>query len=270
MPETKTPCTPHRARLRAILDGDDVQFGRWVVLMLHGLILIASLAFAMGTMPGLPQDVLTSLRVIETTAVVIFLVEYLLRIYAAPHRLRYVFSFWGIIDFLAWAPLIAFSIGGVASLRILRLLQSLRILKLVGFSKALARLGHAFSQIKTELALFAFIAIFLLYVSSVGIYLFENAVQPDKFPSVPASFWWSIVTLTTVGYGDIVPITLGGKIFTSMILLLGLGVFAVPAGVITSALIGREIEEIEESLEKIESNEEKSRKKQMPLPKRGA
>lgn len=89
------------------------------------------------------------------------------------------------------------------------------------------------------------------------------------FSSVPAALWWSVVTLTTVGYGDVVPITLGGRIFTSGLLLLGVGIFAVPAGVITSALISRDIEDIEETLEKIETSEQKTRNQKRAVAKGG-
>ena len=91
-------------------------------------------------------------------------------------------------------------------------------------------------MIKEELIVFLIATLFLLYVSSVGIYYFENPAQPDKFSSVFHSMWWSVATLTTVGYGDVYPITVGGKIFTFFILILGLGIIAVPTGLFASAL----------------------------------
>ncbi len=88
-----------------------------------------------------------------------------------------------------------------------------------------------------ELVIFLVMTILPLYVSSVGIYYCENAAQPDKFASILHSLWWAVVTLTTVGYGDMYPITIGGKIFTSIISLLGIGVVAIPTGLITSAMV---------------------------------
>jgi voltage-gated potassium channel len=89
---------------------------------------------------------------------------------------------------------------------------------------------------KEELLVYLGVSIMLVYLAAVGIYYFEHAVQPDKFLSIFHSLWWAIVTLTTVGYGDVVPITIGGRLFTFFILLIGLGIVAVPSGVLASAL----------------------------------
>ena len=110
------------------------------------------------------------------------------------------------------------------------------MLKLFRYNKAIKRFNLAFKSIKEELIVFLFTTLFLLYIASVGMYYFENAAQPEKFSSILHSMWWAVATLTTVGYGDIYPITVGGKIFTFIILMLGLGIVAVPAGLIASAL----------------------------------
>lgn len=256
-----------RRRIRDILDGEDKVFGRRVAVALHTLIVLTALAFAASTMPELPDHARLILLWFERAAVAIFMVEYMLRIFAAENPLRYILSFWGIIDLLAWMPSLFMTVGGTAAIRLLRLMQMVRVLKIIRYSRALRRLARAFNSVRAELALFYVIALFLVYISAVGIYFFEHEAQPDIFSSVPASMWWAMITLTTVGYGDAVPITLGGQIFTSLILFMGMGVFAVPAGVITSALVGRDIEEIGESLEKMETSEERARKKQMPISK---
>ncbi|CUH67832.1 MlotiK1 channel [Thalassovita gelatinovora] len=243
-------------RIRDILDGRDKSLGYWVALALHGLILLTAIAFAVSTVPELPEHARIILTWFERIAVAIFMFEYFLRIFAAKHPMHYIVSFWGIIDLLAWMPSLFMTAGGTVALRLLRLMQMVRILKVIRYSRALQRLSRAFVSVHAELALFYIIALFLIYISAVGIYFFEHEVQPEIFTSVPASLWWAIVTLTTVGYGDAIPVTLGGKLFTSLILFMGMGVFAVPAGVITSALVGHEIEDIEESLEKIESSAE--------------
>ena len=98
--------------------------------------------------------------------------------------------------------------------------------------------------VKEELVLFLMVAAIFVFVAASGIYFFENEAQPEKFSSVFHSLWWAIVTLTTVGYGDVYPITIGGRIFTFFVLLIGVGIVAVPAGLIASALSkAREIEE---------------------------
>ena len=123
------------------------------------------------------------------------------------------------------------------SLRALQLLRLLRVLKMGRYGGAMDRFLAAIRQTKEELLIFSFIAMILLYLSAMGIYYFEHAAQPDKFSSLFDCIWWAAVTLTTVGYGDIYPITTGGRIFTVFILLLGLGLVAIPTGIVASALL---------------------------------
>ena len=89
---------------------------------------------------------------------------------------------------------------------------------------------------KEQILLFLFVTLILIYFSAVGIYFFENKVQPEHFASIFDSLWWAIITLTTVGYGDVYPVTIGGKVFTFFILMIGLGIVAIPTGIISSAL----------------------------------
>lgn len=122
------------------------------------------------------------------------------------------------------------------SIRTFRLLRLIRILKLFKYSQAIARFHRALVIVKEELILFGFVAVIMLYLSAVGIYYFENSTQPERFKSVFHSLWWAVTTLTTVGYGDLFPITVGGKLFTFFVLIIGLGIVAVPTGLIASAL----------------------------------
>jgi len=105
------------------------------------------------------------------------------------------------------------------------------------------RFHRAFIIAREEMMLFLFVALLLLYFSGVGIYYFENNAQSEQFSSIFHSLWWAVATLTTVGYGDVYPITTGGKIFTFFILMIGLGIVAVPAGLIASALSKARAEE---------------------------
>ena len=93
----------------------------------------------------------------------------------------------------------------------------------------------AFREIKKELMYFTLMAMFMLYVSAVGVYYFENPTNSENFPDIFQSLWWAVVTLTTVGYGDISPVTHGGQIFAGIIIMIGLGIFAVPTGLIAGA-----------------------------------
>jgi len=109
--------------------------------------------------------------------------------------------------------------------------------------KAVERYKNAVYSIRSELLIFISATIFLIYLSSIGIYYFENTAQPEVFSSVFDCMWWSVATLTTVGYGDVYPITLGGRIFTFFILMIGLSVVAVPAGLFATALQNAHLEE---------------------------
>src|SRR5699024_1017221 len=111
-----------------------------------------------------------------------------------------------------------------------------RAFKLVRYNKALNRFKQAWWLIREEVILFFIVTTIFLFLASAGIYYFENAVQPEKFSSIFSSAWWAVVTLTTVGYGDVYPITAGGKIFTFFILMIGVGIVTIPAGLVASAL----------------------------------
>ena len=121
-------------------------------------------------------------------------------------------------------------------LRMARAFRLLRLFKLFRYSKSIERLKVAYRFIKDDLVLFGAVASILLFISSVGIFHFERDAQPEKFQSVFDGIWWAVVTLTTVGYGDAYPVTVGGKIFTVVIVLIGLGVVAVPTGLMVSGL----------------------------------
>jgi voltage-gated potassium channel len=116
--------------------------------------------------------------------------------------------------------------------------------KLVRYNQALSRFRKAAEIVKEEIILFLIITLIFTFLSAAGIYYFENEAQPEIFSSIFSSFWWAIVTLTTVGYGDVYPITVGGKIFTFFVLLIGVGIVTIPAGLVASALQkAREIED---------------------------
>ena len=133
------------------------------------------------------------------------------------------------VDLLAIIP---YYLGLPADLREIRVLRFLSLLK---YEPAAMNISKAFNRIKKELIIFSLLAVFMLYVSAVGIYHFENPVQPENFTDIFHSMWWAVATLTTVGYGDIYPVTDGGKIFASLVVFVGLGVVAVPAGLVASA-----------------------------------
>jgi voltage-gated potassium channel len=197
------------------------------------LILLSVIAFALETEPVIQSKFSTCLYIFEVFTVGVFTIEYLTRLFISKKKLSYIFSFYGLIDLIAILP---FYLSFGIDTRSLRIVRILRILKFGKYSNAMNRYVVALKSIKNELSVFCIITFIAFYVSAVGIYFFERAAQPEVFGSVLDSFWWAIVTLTTVGYGDAFPITPGGKIFTSFIVIIGIAVVAVPTGLISSAL----------------------------------
>ncbi|MFD2726767.1 ion transporter [Hyunsoonleella rubra] len=222
--------------LKNIVEINDNKKSRYFAFFIQGLILISVITFSVETIPNLKPRTKTILQIIEWFSVIIFSVEYLLRIYVADSKPKFIFSFFGIIDFLAILPFyLSFGVD-LRSLRALRFLRLFRIFKLVRYNRAMNHFTTAIKSAKEEIFLFLFITLILIYFSAVGIYYFENKAQPEHFSSIFDSLWWAIITLTTVGYGDVYPITVGGKVFTFIILMIGLGIVAIPTGIIYSAL----------------------------------
>ncbi|NRA68465.1 MAG: ion transporter [Pseudobacteriovorax sp.] len=176
-------------------------------------------------------------RISEIIVVTLFTIEYLARVYVSKNKKRYMLSFYGLTDLLAILPaIITLGFVDLRFARIFRLLRLLRILKFVRYTRSINILQRAFRDIRGELMIFLFLTVVVVYISSVGIYYFEHKAQPDSFGSIGESLWWSIVTLTTVGYGDAYPITTGGRVFTTFILFIGLGIVAIPSGLLASSL----------------------------------
>ena len=216
-------------------------------LFIQALILFSLLTFSLETLPNLSEKERHWLYISEIVTIGIFTIEYLTRLILSKRKLSYIFSFFGIIDLIAFLP---FYIGlgiDLRSLRAVRFVRLLRLFKMARYSKALQRFHRAFVISKEEIILFFFSACIMLYLAGVGIYYCEHEAQPKVFASVFDGLWWAVATLTTVGYGDCYPVTAGGKIFTFFILLIGLGIISVPTGMVASALSkARAMEEDEE------------------------
>lgn len=221
--------------IKRIVETTDTPAGRVFDLTIQSLIVISLVSFAAETLPDPSAGVERLFRVLEVVIVAIFTVEYVLRIAVADRKWRFVFSFFGLVDFLAILPFYLTSGVDLRSIRVFRLLRLFRTLKLLRYGRAVERLRAAFVIAREDLILFLVASALVLYVSAVGIYYFEHSAQPDQFASVFHSLWWAVATLTTVGYGDVYPITTGGKAFTFLVLMMGLGLVAVPSGLIASA-----------------------------------
>ncbi len=205
-------------------------------MFIQFFIVLSLITFSIDTLPDLSVKIRKVLRLFEVITVSIFSIEYFLRVLVADKKIRFIFSFFGIIDLLAILPFYLRLGIDLRSIRSIRMLRIFRMLKLARYSRAIHRLHRALNIIKQELVLFFATTCILLYLSAAGIYLFENTAQPEAFKSVFHSLWWATITLTTVGYGDIYPVTVGGKIFTFFVLMIGLGIVAVPTGLMASAL----------------------------------
>lgn len=233
--------------LKTIIEETNTTAGRIFDLFIQALIIASIITFSIETLPDLEDKTKDILFSIETFIVVIFTIEYVLRIYIADKKSDYIFSFYGIVDFIAIVPFyISLGIVDLRTLRILRMLRLFRLFKLVRYNKAMHRFSKAFYIVKEEIVLFGVVTLMLLYISAVGIYYFEHESQPEQFKSIFHSFWWAVTTLTTVGYGDIYPITIGGRLFTFFMLMIGLGIVAVPACLLSAALTQVKIEEHDE------------------------
>ena len=232
-----------KEKLRQIVDGSDTKASRIFDISVQVLIIISLIEFSVETLPDLSTLTRQVLAYVEAITVGFFTLEYVLRIVAAERKFRFIFSFFGIIDLLSILPFYLAIGFDFRSLRALRLFRLFRILKLVRYSTAIRRFHCALMIAKEELVLYLILTVLLLFLSATGIYYCEREAQPEEFSSVFHSLWWVVATLTTVGYGDIYPVTTGGRLFTFVVLLAGLGVVSVPSGLVASALSkARELE----------------------------
>ncbi|RUR53065.1 potassium channel family protein [Vreelandella populi] len=210
------------------------------------LILLASLTAILETEPTLRAMAPGLFTALEAIFIGMFTLEYLLRLYAIGEdpryrgvtgRIRYIFSFWALVDLLAILPFFLgfMSHNNAFLLRLLRLARILRLARLGRFSQAWSALASALKSRTHELLLSAGVAGLLLLFSSCCLYVVEAAAQPEAFGSVPRALWWSIATLTTVGYGDVTPITALGKFFAGITAVAGIGIIAMPTGILAAA-----------------------------------
>lgn len=222
--------------LKTLVENHDTPEGKIFDISIQALIIISLLTFSFETLPNLSDRARSYLGVAEAIIVTLFTIEYALRVYVADRKLGYIFSFYGIVDFLAILPFYLALGVDMRTLRVFRLLRLFRLFKLARYNKAIDRFVNAFNIAREEITIFAMVTIFMLYLSATGIYYFEHTAQPELFASIFHSMWWAVTTLTTVGYGDMYPITVGGRIFTFIILIIGIGIIAIPAGLLASAL----------------------------------
>lgn len=215
------------------------------------LILLNVVAIILESVPEIHRQLNDFLRGFEIFSVMVFTIEYLLRIYISDithpastrmkSALKFIFSAYGIIDLLAILPFyLPFIVRiDLRFLRILRLLRFMRILKITRYNKSLYLIWSVVREKRSELAMTGFLTLLVLIVASFLMYYIEGDTQPDEFPNILSAFWWAIATLTTVGYGDVVPVTGMGKFISGIIAVLGIGIVALPTGIISAGFKDR-------------------------------
>ena len=173
---------------------------------------------------------------LELVILGIFTAEYVLRLWIAERPWKYALSFYGLIDLAAILPFYLTGGTETTALRAIRLLRLIRLWKHRGYTRAWIRLAKALSESREEATIFLVASGLTLYIAAVGIHQFEADAQPEHFGTLGQSLWWAIGLMVDVDYGEIWPVTFGGKAFTAIIALIGIGIIAVPAGLVASAL----------------------------------
>lgn len=207
---------------------------------IYVVIVLNLVAMVVESEPNLPKFIERYLGYFELFSIVLFSFEYIVRTAVSLKKKdNYNTSFFGLIDLLSVIPFYFQSLIGFDGrfVRVFRLFRITRILKLGKFNKSFELLGRGINNVKRELYLTFFIAFVMLFFSATGIYYLENGIQPKNFTSITESFWWAVASLTGVGFEEIYPMTLGGKIFGTIISLVGVGVVAVPTGIISASFV---------------------------------
>jgi voltage-gated potassium channel len=230
-------------KLHEIIYEADTPAGKLFDVILLIVILLSVVLVMLESIGSIESKYANILDISEWVITILFSVEYIARIISVKSPKSYVFSFYGIIDFLSIIPkyisLFILGTNSLLALRALRLLRVFRILKLTRFIGESANFGKALKRSRAKIAVFITFVIVLCIILGTIMYLVENE-HDSGFTSIPRSVYWAIVTLTTVGYGDIAPITSLGQFIASMIMILGYGIIAIPTGIVTSEMTKNE------------------------------
>ena len=228
-----------KEKVHEVIYEADTPAGKLFDVILLLVILLSILLVMLESIESIGTKYAYILDVAEWVITILFSIEYLARIISVEKPKTYVFSFYGIIDLLSTIPkyISIFVLGthSLVALRALRLLRVFRILKLTRFIGESANFGKALKRSRAKIAVFIAFVIVLCIILGTVMYLVESN-EGSGFTSIPRSVYWAIVTLTTVGYGDIAPITALGQFIASLIMILGYGIIAIPTGIVTSEM----------------------------------
>ncbi|MEZ4877305.1 MAG: ion transporter [Flavobacterium sp.] len=238
MSKAKSSYTLFRQKAHIIIYGTNTFWGRMFDLILLGLILLSVLFVMLETVKGFDAHYHDQLVIMEWIITLFFSVEYILRIISINKPFKYIFSFYGIIDFLSILPMyLSFFFVGTSvftAIRVLRLLRLFKILNHPKFSSQSLHLKDSIIASRGKIVVFMYFVLISCVIIGSIMYVVEG--KEAGFTSIPTSIYWCIVTLTTVGYGDISPITPLGQFIASFVMILGYGIIAVPTGIVTAEL----------------------------------
>jgi voltage-gated potassium channel len=228
-----------KEKLYEIIFEADTRTGKFFDVLLLFVILFSVVLVMLESVPSIAIKHLQTLHILEWIITAIFTLEYIIRIIIVRRPFRYIFSFYGIIDLLSVIPtylsLLIIGSHSLVVIRMLRLVRIFRILKLTRYTAAGRSLGRAMWASREKISVFIFLVVILVVIIGTVMYMIEGVTH--GFTSIPRSIYWAIVTLTTVGYGDISPETPIGQFLASIVMLLGYAIIAVPTGIVTSELI---------------------------------
>ena len=239
-----------RDRLHEIIFEADTPKGKLFDVVLMWAILLSVGVVFLESVPSISAAYSEELRIAEYVFTALFTVEYVLRLYSVKKQMSYAFSFFGLVDLLSILPtFVEILLPGAASLRvvrILRLLRVFRVLKLVGFMKEASFLKDALWGARRKILVFMSTVVVLVTILGTLVYIAEG--EGSGFTSIPRSIYWAIVTVTTVGYGDIAPQTVIGQTLASFIMLIGYAIIAVPTGIVSAEMVKGNREKLAKTL----------------------
>ncbi len=221
---------------------ENSKLSKSIELIILFSILLSFIEIILESVPSINTQYFKLFNLIEKFCIIVFTFEYLIRLVTANIKfnskygiLKFIFSLNGLIDLLAILPFFLPFIGiDLRLIRIFRIFRILRVFKLTRYIKSFELIKQVINDKKSDLIVSFILLLFtLIFVSSIMYYV-ENPAQPDKFSSIPATLWWGISTLTTVGYGDIYPITTLGKILSAVVTIIGIGIFTIPTGILAA------------------------------------
>ncbi len=228
-----------REKLYNIVFKADSTAGKAFDLILIAAIILSIITVMLDSVKGIRAEYSTTLSIIEWVFTFLFSIEYILRLFIVKKPLKFIFSFYGIIDFLSCLPayiaLFTVSGSGLIVIRALRLLRLFRVLKLTRYVNASTYIWDALKASRYKISIFLYTVLMIIIVIGALMYFIEG--EASGFDSIPRSMYWVVVTITTVGYGDIAPQTTTGQLLASIVMIMGYAIIAVPTGIVTAETI---------------------------------